>query len=191
MNSNLFNSESILLRAFEQSDVEHLHRIINHVDLTGKRYIPWRFSADVPLSTEQVGEIIQQWNEEKSGFHLAIISTTNHKIIGHTSASWGWDPHSPDVSVVIDPPHQRQGLGSGAIKLVINYLIKNTPAHNISTWVAEWNHAGHRFATKIGFQDAGRMRRAGVYNGQSYDVILMDILRPEWIRKHGVDEYGA
>jgi len=191
MNVHPFSSESVLLRAFEQSDVDHLHEILNHEDLTGRRYVPWRFPPDVPLSITQVGEIIQHWSDEKKGFHLAILSQSIHKIIGHTSASWGWDPHSPDVSVVIDPPHQRKGLGSETLKLVVNYLVRRTPAHNISTWISEWNQEGRDFTSAMGFRDSGRMRRVEIYGGKTFDLILMDILRPEWIKMSGGDEHGA
>jgi len=180
-----FQGEQISLRAFESEDVAALHAYLNHPELTGRRYIPWGFQGDLPLSKKQVESIYNKWSEEKDGVHLAVLLRGTLEMIGHAECDWGWDPLCPQVSVVIDPTHQRNGYGSEVLETLLAYLFKNTPAHNINGWMAEWNHAARQFAQIHGFKESGRWRRDGIRDGKIYDGILVDIIRPEWVERVG------
>jgi RimJ/RimL family protein N-acetyltransferase len=74
------------------------------------------------------------------------------------------------------------------LQTLVTYLFKNTPAHNINGWMAEWNCSARGFAQAHGFKESGRWRRDGIRNGKTYDGILVDILRPEWAERIGSGE---
>lgn len=175
-----FQGEKIRLRAFEAEDIPALHATLNHPELAGRRYIPWGFPGDFPLSKQQVEAIHKKWAEEKKGIHLAVVLRGSLELIGHAECDWGWDPHCPQIALVIDPAHQGKGYGSEVLRTLVDYLFKNTPAHNINGWMAEWNQTALRFAAAHGFKESGRWRRDGIRDGKTYDGILVDILRPEW-----------
>ncbi len=175
-----FEGETITLRPFEPDDVPALQTILNHPDLAGRRQIPWQFPEVAPLSCQQVGSIVQRWGAAEKALHLAVELRESEGLIGHAECDWGWDPHCPSVSVVIAPAHQRQGYGSEVIHLLLRYLFDYTAAHNIGCWIAEWNLPALRFAAHHRFRMNGRMRRAGIHKGSYYDLIVADILRPEW-----------
>jgi RimJ/RimL family protein N-acetyltransferase len=106
-------------------------------------------------------------------------------LLGHAECDWGWDPHNPSLSVVIAPGRQRQGYGAEVLGLLFSYLFDHTVAHSVTCWIADWNEPARRFAASRGFQEAGRMRRAGIRQGQYFDVMVMDLLRPEWTQPGG------
>jgi RimJ/RimL family protein N-acetyltransferase len=101
-------------------------------------------------------------------------------LIGHASCDWDWDPLCPSVAVVIAPSDQRQGYGSETLNLMLGYLFGHTPANNANAWMADWNRDALGFAKKHGFQESGRSRREGLWEGAFYDEIVMDLLRSEW-----------
>ena len=175
-----FQTEHIKLRPFEPDDTLALQAYLNHPKLGGRRYIPRGFPEVVPLSTGQVEAIIKEWGEKENQAHLAIVTTDKQDLIGHAEIAWQWDPHVPFLSVVIARPCQRQGHGTQVLNLLLDYLFENTPAHNVSSWMADWNRAARTFAKKKGFQENGRSRREGFHEGKYYDGIMVDILRPEW-----------
>ncbi len=178
-----FQTEQLKLRPFEMGDAPGLQAYINHPKLGGRRYIPQGFPDEVPLSLNQVEAIIKKWGQEDREAHLAIELSDRQELIGHTEFEWGWDPQAPWVSIVIARQHQRQGYGTVILRLILEYLFDNTPAHNVSGWVADWNQAGRSFAKKIGFQESGRSRREGFRAGAYFDGILVDVLRPEYQAK--------
>lgn len=178
---DLFQSERLRLRAFEPEDISSLHAILNHPELAGRRNLPWGFPADFPLSKSQIEKVLHRWGEDEKSVHLAIELNSGQELAGYTDCEWEWDPHHPSLSVVISPEYQRRGFGAETAVLMLRYLFGNTPAHNISGWIPDWNLAGLEFALHLGFRESGRFRREGLRNGKYSDVIVLDLLRPEWI----------
>jgi RimJ/RimL family protein N-acetyltransferase len=176
----VFETERIRLRPFTTEDTPDLRAYLSHPELSGRRYIPWKFDEDLPISPRQAEGIIDSWNEIEDGFCYAIVKQSDGILIGHINVDWGWDPHMPESTVVIDPSHQRQGYGTEALTLALNYLYDFTIAHNISTWVTEWNTPGQAFAEKMGFTNVGKLRRSSYRAGRFYDEFVFDLLRPEW-----------
>jgi RimJ/RimL family protein N-acetyltransferase len=178
-----FHGNSIILRPFEPEDLLALQGYLNHPDLMGRRYLPSGFSEIVPLARKQVEEIYAKVTGIEEGVNLAVTLTESGKLVGHAGADWGWDRHCPDLYLVIAPDHQRQGLGTEVIDLLLRYVFENTPAHVVTGWVADWNTAGWQFLLKRGFQTAGRSRRVGIYQGRYFDLVVADLLRQEWMQR--------
>jgi RimJ/RimL family protein N-acetyltransferase len=185
MTTSIFENEGVVLRPFEPEDAPVLATYLNHPGLAGRRYVPWEFSDLGPLSTQQVQGILQKWGAEEKGLRLAVVSAESGSLIGHAQCDWDWDPHSPSLSVVIAPAHQRRDHGSAALRLLLRYLFGYTPAHNANCWISDWNQAGCQFAARHGFQENARMRRVGIREGRYYDLVVADLLRPEWQRRGG------
>ncbi|MFX0205223.1 MAG: GNAT family N-acetyltransferase, partial [Candidatus Hodarchaeota archaeon] len=120
--SSPFQGEKIELRAFEAEDILKLYEYLNHPLLSGRRYIPWEFSDQHPLSKRAIEVIYQKWSETKKGFNLGIILKETNELIGHVLCDWEWDTHSTSLAVLISPPHQRKRYGSEVLTLLLNYL---------------------------------------------------------------------
>ena len=178
-----FETERLILRPFELEDLQNLQAYLNSPELIGRRYIPWKFSTDIPLSKNQVEGVLKTWTEAEKQFHLAIILREDSKLMGHVNASWGWDPHCPNLDLVISPTYQRQGYGSEVLTAMLAYFFNNTPAHNITGGMASWNQQAQDFAVRHGFTRIGCFRRTGFREGQYVDWMGMDILRPEWLAR--------
>jgi RimJ/RimL family protein N-acetyltransferase len=175
-----FSNAVISLRPFTPDDTPALHSYLNHPDLAGRRYIHWDFSQDLPLPPKQVSSLIDKWNEAEEGVTFAVTRQADGALLGHCSSSWGWDPHMPDCSVVVAPRHQRQGVATQALSLLLDYLFDFTIAHNVSLGIMEWNQPALDFAKKIGFTRVGLLRRESFYGGKFCDEVILDLLRPEW-----------
>lgn len=178
--SGLFEGDRVRLRPFEPGDAAALLAYLNRPEMTGRRYVPWDFPDLAPLSRAQADAIVQKWLGADKGVRLAVVPAEADTLIGHIEGDWDWDPLCPSASVAIDPGYQRRGYGSEAMRLLLRYLFEWTPAHTVGCWIADWNDAGLQFSMRLGFQSQGRMRRVGVRQGRSFDVIVSDLLRSEW-----------
>jgi aminoglycoside 6'-N-acetyltransferase len=176
-----FESKSVFLRPFEAGDRPALQAYLNHPELAGRRYLPWEIPEQPPLSEKQVEQIISEWSESKKSLHLAVVERQSGELIGHAECEWEGDAHCPSLSLVIAPPFQRRGYATQVLRILLRYLFEYTPAHTVTAWVNDWNQPALDFLTRCGFQPAGRMRRVGIHCGVYTDLVVLDLLRQEWL----------
>ena len=79
-----------------------------------------------------------------------------------------------------NPKYQRKGYGMEAIKLILDYGFSFLNLRNISLSVFEYNEPAYNLYKKVGFKEAGRLRKAVEIMGKTYDVIIMDMLKEEF-----------
>jgi RimJ/RimL family protein N-acetyltransferase len=180
-----FETEDLGLRPFVAQDAEALLAYLNNPGVQGRRAIPWKYPADMPLSLEQVMDLIQTWNKGGRQIHLAVCLKVTGDLVGHVNISFDWDPHCPSISMLIAPEQRGNGFEDQLMDWTLGYLFMNTPAHNVDIEVADWDADGIRFIESHGFQLAGRFRREGIRNGKYYDGLNYDLLRPEWLERKG------
>ncbi|MHA2297278.1 MAG: GNAT family N-acetyltransferase [Candidatus Hodarchaeales archaeon] len=184
MDNNLLVASKVDLRPFEPDDSSSIGEYLNHPSIIGRRYIP--LDKDITLlSKKQLDKILEEWCKVEKTMTLAIIEKNANRIIGHATAGWWWDTHCPSISVVIHPDFQRENYGSDVAKALLRYLFLNTAAHQVSCWLASWNSEARSFAKKLGFVENGGQRRVDIRQGKYYDFVVADILKREWIDKHG------
>ena len=186
-----FRSAMVALRPFEPEDAPALQDYINHPELIGRRYLPGEAPAEAPLARQQVEAALRHWMEAERDLHLAVTLAADGALVGHAFLEQDWDPLSPSVALVIASQHQRRGLGSQVLGLLLAYLFDYTPAHNINSWVADWNTSGQQFLLHHGFQPAGRVRRVGLRQGRFTDDLVFDLLRPEWLARQDGGSHAA
>jgi len=186
-----YQGPSVILRPFEAEDASVFHQYINHPELAGRRCLPWEFSDIIPLSRKQAEAVINHWVEAKDEVNLAVVRRQDQQLIGHAGCDWGWDTHCPGVTVVIAPEYQRRRYGSEVLQILLHHLFGNSPAHVVECWVADWNLAGRFFLKGHGFQESGRMRRAGIRRGGYFDLVITDLLRQEWMEQQEESNHAA
>ncbi|MEN8152196.1 MAG: GNAT family protein [Planctomycetota bacterium] len=181
MGEGRFNSDRVGLRALEETDTEALHAYLNHPALLGRRYLPGDVPDLTPLSRAQVAEILEGCAKPKNAFTLGIELRDTGELVGHAGCNWNWDTHCPSVSIAVAPTHQRAGIGSEALRMLLGHLFEDTTAHNVNGWVPGWSEPALAFAKRHGFTECGRVPRAGLRDGVWFEDVMLDILRPEWV----------
>jgi len=181
MDEGRFSSDRVGLRALEETDTEALHAYLNDPALLGRRCLPGDAPEVTPLSRAQVAEILEGCANPKKAFTLGIELRDSGELVGHAGCDWNWDTHCPTVSIAVAPAHQRAGIGSEVLRMLLAHLFEETPAHNVSGWVPGWNEPALAFAERHGFTESGRIPRGGLRDGAWFEHVLLDILRPEWV----------
>ncbi len=52
--------------------------------------------------------IFENWSDvgPDKGLRLAAVQAETGELLGHANCDWEWDPHTPDLAVVIAPALQ-------------------------------------------------------------------------------------
>ena len=81
---------------------------------------------------------------------------------------------------IAEPDARGKGYGTETTQLVVDYAFTALGLHNVMLTVFEYNLAGIRVYTKVGFKEFGRRRESIFMGGKLWDIILMECLSTEW-----------
>ncbi len=140
-------------------------------------------AEEVASSMDQLGERIMQNNWPSLRTRLVIADKLTNQLLG--AVNWYWVSEETDWMalgiVLYDEKYWGKNLGYEALQLWINYLFNNNEKLvrlDLRTWSG--HHGMMKLATKLGFKEEARFRKARVVKGKYYDSIGMGILREEW-----------
>ena len=96
-----------------------------------------------------------------------------------------WRCRSAEVGIFIgEKGLWNQGYGSEAMRLLLKHGFETLNLNRISLDVYETNPRAIRAYEKAGYVLEGRKRQAMVKNGRYIDVLLMSVLRSEWLERN-------
>lgn len=88
---------------------------------------------------------------------------------------------SADLSVIVGSEEaRRQGYGTEAIALLLDYAFGRLGLRRVGLSVFEFNEAAISTYERLGFRKQGRLRQAVNRNAVLYDALLMSLLKSEW-----------
>jgi len=169
-------------------------RAINKDDLP--QFVVWMNDPDVfrntslfaPLSMEQE----EQWYRdtlahpvEEQPLAIEVKTDGGWKLVGNVGLmNLDQRIRSAEIGIFIgDKSYWDKGYGTEAMQMILDFGFGSVNLNRIYLRVFETNPRGIRCYEKVGFQLEGRMRQAYYLDGKHIDVLLMSILKNEWLEK--------
>lgn len=91
-----------------------------------------------------------------------------------------WSMGHAEISYMLAESHHRRGLGTRAVRLLVDKLFGETDLHRLYALISPENIASARLAERVGFRLEGRMREHYLIQGRRVDELLYGLLRPDW-----------
>lgn len=125
-------------------------------------------------------EAIQRRNDVAI-FGIRLLETD--KLIGSCQLhSINYIHRSAELQIRIGELCDRgQGYGTQAVRLLLNFAFKDLNLRRVYLYVFSTNAAAIRVYENVGFAREGILRQAAHINGDYVDVIVMGILRNEYV----------
>ena len=168
--------DNIYLSPISLDDVEEYAEMVNDIKVSvGLGYLSYTNIIDF----ESEKEFLISVKKEKM---FAVRLLENDELLGNIGFnSLDIINRNGALGVLIgNPKYQRKGYGTEALKLILDYGFSFLNLRNISLSVFEYNEVAYNLYKKIGFKEAGRLRKAVEILGKTYDVIIMDMLKEEF-----------
>ena len=168
--------DNIYLSPMSVDDVEEYAEMVNDIKVSvGLGYLSYTNIIDF----ESEKEFLISVKKEKM---FAVRLLENDELLGNIGFnSLDIINRNGALGVLIgNPRHQRKGYGAEALKLILDYGFSFLNLRNISLSVFEYNEPAYNLYKKVGFKEAGRLRKAVEIMGKTYDVIIMDMLKEEF-----------
>lgn len=114
---------------------------------------------------------------------IEVEADAGWQLIGNSGFfAFDWRNRNAELGIFIgDKSYWDRGYGTEVMKLLLKHGFSTLNLHRIGLRVFEDNPRAIRSYEKAGFVHEGRQRQAEFHKGQFYDVIMMSVLRPEWV----------
>ena len=143
--------------------------------------------GDMPAPVAR-GTLTAQWEallkgERPDWIGFAIFRWPERIPIGVANLRDFQNAHgTAEFGITIGEPSARgQGLGTEAVKLLLDYAFSTIGVYNVWLDTAAYNFGAIRAYQKAGFREIGRRRGARLIAGKRYDIVLMDCTADDWL----------
>lgn len=140
-----------------------------------------------PLSPAQVKKryeaIEKEVDESKNLFYFTIRDKQENHLLGYARLFWiEWTNATGGIQIAIGNPEERnQPYAREALQLVLRYAFQELNLYRLSAYGLEDDPAGIQLLRTAGFVEEIRRRKALQRHGNTYDLLLLGLLRGEWL----------
>ncbi len=85
------------------------------------------------------------------------------------------------LPVYIAEPQRRRGIGIRACAMLLDLAFDHLRLTRVTSYYRADNEASRRMTEMIGFSEEGRLRQAWYADGQHADIVVIGLLRQEWL----------
>jgi RimJ/RimL family protein N-acetyltransferase len=176
----LIDGQLVNLRAQEMADLERNHRWLN--DREVMRFLSGRYLYSL-LAEEN-------WMRDRTATALAwapnigfAIETKDGRHIGNTGLhDASPENRSADVGIMVgEKEYWGRGYGTDALRTLLRFGFQEMNLNRIALDVFDFNERAIACYRKCGFVEEGRRRKDLWRDGRYVDVVMMAVLRSEWV----------
>lgn len=177
--------DRLRLRAAERSDIQSFVDWLNDPDVIQFLMI------NTPLSVVQEEMWFENMQKLPAAEHVLVIeikTDAGWKAVGNTSfMGIDWKDRQAEIGIFIGEKNcWNQGYGRETMRLMLKHGFGTLNLNRIWLRVYEHNSRGIRAYENAGFVHEGRLRQAHYQDSRYHDVLIMSVLRDEWMRANEV-----
>lgn len=180
-------TDRLILRPFEDGDLEAVYDMQRREDVT--RFLYWgpRTRADVgEMIAKRKGQI--QLVDEGDRLSLAVALRGTAELVGDVVLGWHSNEHRQgEIGFVFHPDHQGHGYGQEASEVLLRLGFERFGLHRIIGRCDGRNDASARLMERLGMRREAHFRENEFVKGEWSDELVFAILRTEWAASHDVD----
>lgn len=175
--------DRVVLRPFRPDDVDAMGPVLADPEvlrLTGSATT----TAQVEAADAELDERTRRWYASRAAqadrLDLAIVDRSSGRCVGEVVLNeLRPEQDACNLRILVGPDGRGRGLGSEAVRLVVDHAFATTDLHRISLDVQADNVRARRAYAGAGFQVEGLLRDEHVFDGVRSDTVLMAVLRTD------------
>jgi len=144
-------------------------------------------------SVDKVKEWIEKEleNDESRSLFFGVRTLEGDQLIGFVDLWVNWMHGDAWVGIGLgERKYWGNGYGTEAMQLALRYAFTELNLHRVTLGVFDYNQRAQRSYAKAGFKLEGRLRGELHRQGQRWDVLIMGILRKEWLENNYFEGAG-
>lgn len=179
----------VVLRPFTEADIEAMGPVLADPEvlrLSGSVHSTEEANGASPELDQRTLTWYRTRAEQDDRLDLALVDAATDLCVGEAVLN-EWRPESRvcNFRILIGAKGRDRGLGSEAIRLMVDHAFRSTDLNRIELEVYAFNPRALRVYRQAGFVEEGRRREALRFDGAYVDAIVMSLLRMEWQERQG------
>ncbi|MFX1475235.1 MAG: GNAT family N-acetyltransferase [Promethearchaeota archaeon] len=175
----MLKGKRVTLRGVELTDVEEILKHFN--DLEIRQFL----GEAIPIAKPEEEEWVRStWAQRREGrAHVFGIEFNETQQLIGTCGLHAISPihRSTELGIAVwNKDYWGKGLGTEALRLLLDYAFNQLNLHRVWLRVIEDNERAIHIYLKVGFQHTGRLRQCVFKQGGYQDLLIMDILEDEY-----------
>jgi RimJ/RimL family protein N-acetyltransferase len=175
--------QRVVLRPFRPDDVEAMGAVLADPDvlrLTGSVTTTAEIEAAVPELDDRTRRWYSSRAAQADRLDLAIVDRASGRCVGEVVLNeLRPEQDACNLRILVGPEGRDRGLGSEAVRLVLDHAFATTDLHRISLDVQADNVRARRAYAGAGFRVEGLLRDEHTFDGVRSDTVLMAVLRTD------------
>jgi len=176
MNFPTLKTENLLLRQFQQSDIENVFLGLSHPDII--KY--YGVSYDTIEATQEQMTFFAELEKNETGIWWAICSLDNTIFYGAGGLNnLSKEHHKAEIGFWLLPSFWGKGLMQEAMPIICDYGFKQLNLNRIEGFVESKNSNCKNAMAKLDFQYEGTMKDCEIKNGDYISLDIYAMLKPK------------
>jgi RimJ/RimL family protein N-acetyltransferase len=175
--------ERVLLRPFTAADIEAMGPILADPEvlrLTGSVHSTAETLGRSPTLDERTRQWYESRAEQPDRLDLAVVDRTTGRCVGEVVLNDLDDANDRcGFRILLGPAGRGRGLGTEAIRLLLDHAFATTPLQRIELAVHDFNPRARHVYERAGFVHEGTRRAAFKFDGTYLDEHGMAVLRSD------------
>ncbi len=170
------SGKRVYLRPLEKDDLPRIQKWANDPEIR-------RLSGEVtPMNGAHAEAFYNRVVDDHERAWFVVVVRQGDRPIGEAGLlrmfpAW----RTTDLSIVLgEKDAWRQGYGSEAMRLLLEYAFGHLNFHRVAIGVVGFNENALRFYEKAGFKNEGIQRDGYFYDGKYYDFVMMSLLEEDY-----------
>jgi RimJ/RimL family protein N-acetyltransferase len=187
MEVNMIYSERVRFRAVERTDLTRFAEWLNDPEIRGGLLLY------LPLSLPEEENWYLNMLKSPPAEHPMVIEIRQAEewlMVGNCGIHQiDWRCRSAELGIFIgEKGYWNQGYGTEAMRLLLKHGFETLNLNRLALDVYENNLRAVRSYEKAGFVHEGRKRQAVYMDGRYMDLLIMSVLRGEWLKGSPEDD---
>ena len=171
----MLTGERVVLRPFRPEDVEPLWQ-------TRLDRVTWAQTSDGPLLPQPLAEYRARYEKPSTGDDAQFAVEAEGALAGRCGL-FHVDPlaRHAELGILLLPGARGRGYGKDVLRVLLDYAFRSRNLRRVHLQTLTSNAAAVAAYRAVGFVEEGRQREHAWVEGQYEDVLLMGVLRSEWV----------
>jgi RimJ/RimL family protein N-acetyltransferase len=172
----VIRGRKVALRAVERADLQKVWELRNDAEIEANAFGP-----PTPHSMAEIEAWFERLHAPANKDHVFVIEADGRFVGTCNLRDVDALNRRADLGISLLPDEIGKGFGSDAIRVLLEYTFVHLNLHKLCLDTLETNEAALRAYRACGFVEEGRLREHEWASGRFVDLILMSVLRDDWL----------